>query len=378
MPTVQELDLVELAYESIPARYHHHITIIEQSKREGDNTWSTVRIPHVKVAGRMDMAMDEHRDAGATLVYGEPQYQAFGDYLIVSVSVTSSLLGTAVGLSCVPLTPKMGVDRRTQKQRDFRTPVEKSSPFEIAHTRAIGRALACFGYGVISGVASYDEIEGVADADPVGSEQKQALGYSKKLAEVEDIMAPNPVTVYDPPIPAVADDDDPFAGMDVQPKKPTETRKHESAELPNSVRPASEKQINYLCSLLAKNGVASGHAHLLVQREFPGGLTSNDASAEIDLLLKNTKASFLLESYAKAPIISPDQWIMLTNDLIEATGHESVYVEGWMDAAFKNRTDADYRRIQAMGIDAIAKDVSMFTAQVENMQGKEEDDDIPF
>ena len=43
--------------------------------------------------------------------------------------------------------------------------IEKQSPYEVAETSALGRALGFAGYGIVNGIASADEMIKVADDD---------------------------------------------------------------------------------------------------------------------------------------------------------------------------------------------------------------------
>jgi hypothetical protein len=61
-------------------------------------------------------------------------------------------------------------------------PIEKMSPYEVAETSAIGRALGFAGYGIVEGIATADEM---AKADPTDewmpkSEEKTDLGNCEK------------------------------------------------------------------------------------------------------------------------------------------------------------------------------------------------------
>lgn len=54
-----------------------------------------------------------------------------------------------------------------------RTAIDKSNPYENAETSAMGRALASLGYGLISGIASAEEVAGAKERQPK-STSKQA------------------------------------------------------------------------------------------------------------------------------------------------------------------------------------------------------------
>jgi hypothetical protein len=45
--------------------------------------------------------------------------------------------------------------------------IEKQSPFEVAETSAVGRALGFAGFGIVEGIASADEITKANSYDPI-------------------------------------------------------------------------------------------------------------------------------------------------------------------------------------------------------------------
>ena len=45
--------------------------------------------------------------------------------------------------------------------------IEKQSPYEVAETSAVGRALGFAGFGIVEGIASADEITKATSYDPV-------------------------------------------------------------------------------------------------------------------------------------------------------------------------------------------------------------------
>jgi hypothetical protein len=61
----------KVAYEMTPQKYWGYITLISQTKRVGgprDNGWfAPIRLPYMRVDGRIAMARDEHKEAGSTM-----------------------------------------------------------------------------------------------------------------------------------------------------------------------------------------------------------------------------------------------------------------------------------------------------------------------
>lgn len=45
-------------------------------------------------------------------------------------------------------------------------PIEKLTPYEVAETSAVGRALGFAGYGIVEGIATADEVTKAQDEDP--------------------------------------------------------------------------------------------------------------------------------------------------------------------------------------------------------------------
>ncbi len=45
-------------------------------------------------------------------------------------------------------------------------PIEKMTPYEVAETSAVGRALGFAGYGIVDGIATADEVTKANDSDP--------------------------------------------------------------------------------------------------------------------------------------------------------------------------------------------------------------------
>lgn len=137
----------QMAISGTPEAYRGFITLISQNKRVGGSKqsplYATIRLPYMDVDGRVRMAMDEHREAGAMISVDTTFETVDGKLMCVAV-VTSALIGSAKGVSEV----KYGG-----------TGVDASHPFENAQTSAIGRALGFLGYGLYgTGIASAEEV----------------------------------------------------------------------------------------------------------------------------------------------------------------------------------------------------------------------------
>jgi len=137
------------AVEDTPESYRSFLTFIRQNKRVGGSRqhplYATIRLPYMRVDGRVKMALDEHREQGATLVI-QTQFEAdpASEQLLCRATVTSAMLGTVTAHARVFLNG-VGVDA--------------TNPMENAETSAIGRALGFLGYGLYgTGIASAEEV----------------------------------------------------------------------------------------------------------------------------------------------------------------------------------------------------------------------------
>jgi hypothetical protein len=96
--------------------------------------------------------------------------------------------------------------------------IEGQSPWEVAETSAVGRALGFAGFGLVSGVASAEEVEKATNT------QGQVIGYNgsnnPKYKEVFGKVVK--ATVYSE-INAILQSDD-FKGLDVEEKRAIQTR----------------------------------------------------------------------------------------------------------------------------------------------------------
>ena len=62
--------------------------------------------------------------------------------------------------------------------------IEKASPYEVAETSAVGRALGFAGYGIVNGIATADEIKKVdTDADWIKGTDKDIVAVAKDIKE---------------------------------------------------------------------------------------------------------------------------------------------------------------------------------------------------
>ncbi len=137
------------AVEETPESYRGFLTFIRQNKRVGGSRqnplYAAIRLPYMRVDGRVKMALDEHRAQGATLVI-QTQFESdpASDQLMCRATVTSAMLGTVTAHARVFLNGP-GVDA--------------TNPMENAETSAVGRALGFLGYGLYgTGIASAEEV----------------------------------------------------------------------------------------------------------------------------------------------------------------------------------------------------------------------------
>ncbi len=124
-----------------------YITLIERKQKAGRD-WITVETPYMSVDGRLAMAVADHRRQDKHLDILPAEVLVNDDReLTLQVKVRSEAYGERTG---------------TATSRRVGGPtIEQQHPWEIAETSAIGRALACFGYGLLpgSGLASAEDME---------------------------------------------------------------------------------------------------------------------------------------------------------------------------------------------------------------------------
>jgi len=134
--------------------------------------YAPIREPYLSVDGRVKMALDEHRDTGATLVIQTTfDVEPHSGQLLCQATVTSALLGSAVAHARVFVGG---------------TGVDATNPLENAETSAVGRALGFLGYGVYgTGIASADEVLQVQAMrqDPVADASDHAASPLPRAGE---------------------------------------------------------------------------------------------------------------------------------------------------------------------------------------------------
>ncbi len=124
-----------------------YITVIERKQKVG-NTWRNIETPYMNVDGRLAMAAEDHRRQEKRLDILPATVLVNDDReLTLQVTVRSEVYGERSGVA-------------TSRRVDGPA-IEQQHPWEIAETSAIGRALACFGYGLLpgSGLASAEDME---------------------------------------------------------------------------------------------------------------------------------------------------------------------------------------------------------------------------
>jgi hypothetical protein len=139
------------AVESTPPPYRGYIQFLPRRKKVGGTRerplYAEIAEPYMTVNGRVRMAMDEHREAGAILaIHTTFALEEHSGHLLCRAHVTSPLRGSATAHARVFLGATSGVDF--------------SNPCENAETSAVGRALGFLAYGLVgSGIASAEEVQ---------------------------------------------------------------------------------------------------------------------------------------------------------------------------------------------------------------------------
>jgi hypothetical protein len=139
----------QAAVEVTPPEYRGFLMFLSRNKKAGGTKanpiYAAVREPYMGVDGRVKMALDDHREAGASLVFQTTfEVEPHSGQLVCQAVVTSSLLGSATAHARVFLNGG-GVDA--------------TNPLENAETSAVGRALGFLGYGLYgTGIASAEEV----------------------------------------------------------------------------------------------------------------------------------------------------------------------------------------------------------------------------
>lgn len=138
------------AVEALPPPYRGYLHFLPRHKKVGGTKdaplYAEIREPYVAIDGRIQMALDEHRAAGAILaIQTSFELEEHSGHLLCRAHVTSPLRGSATAHARVFLGARTGVDF--------------SNPLENAETSAIGRALGFLAYGLLgSGIASAEEV----------------------------------------------------------------------------------------------------------------------------------------------------------------------------------------------------------------------------
>lgn len=142
---------IDEAYELLPEKYHRYVKILEKKRNIGTPNapnWVSVGIPYFDTAGRLQMMVDEHKQA-------EKRYSIVTEFIDYQMGgkpypYCKCILYLGVG-ACenVSAHAKVGIGG---------SGVDATNPGENAETSALGRALAMAGYGIFSGIASADEV----------------------------------------------------------------------------------------------------------------------------------------------------------------------------------------------------------------------------
>lgn len=221
----------QAAITSTPMSYWPFIIFLTQRKRVGGTRqqpiYATIRTPYMGVDGRVRMAMDEHREVGASLTITSHFEEVFGKQMC-KCTVMSALHGTRTGWAQVNIGGS-GVD--------------ETNPLENAETSAIGRALGFMGYGLFgTGVTSIDEI------------------MSQDMTQ-------------DTPIPSARPSPD---GIGVSASQ--------SSDRPEAIEPASDKQLGFLYSLMKNVGIEEGNKRAYIGFMYPQGMGKRACSEAIETL----------------------------------------------------------------------------------------------
>ena len=231
------------AIETTPPEYRPYLVMIKQNKRVGGTRqnpiFAPIQLPYMKVDGRIKQAQDEHKVAGEKINM-RTEFLTLEGFAICQTTITSTMHGETQGSAQIHFGG---------------TGVDATSALENAETSAWGRALGAMGYGLIgTGLASADEVLAAIEHGERTTVQPERGERSsrERNADLAKRMRDN------------APDDIPDT---------SHTRQD---------RPASEKQRNYLITLLEGNGVAMGDAEDLLKTAIPKGLTSPVASKWIE------------------------------------------------------------------------------------------------
>lgn len=114
-----------------------------------------------------------------------------------SFSITTELLNNdPVVVKATVITPK-GTFTGTS-YANFDKAIEKQSPYEVAETSAVGRALGFAGYGLVDDIASADEMYKAGVKPTFTQLKKKAVAEIDDLVLTDDILGGEEETSYCP------------------------------------------------------------------------------------------------------------------------------------------------------------------------------------
>ncbi|HYN88145.1 MAG TPA: hypothetical protein VER55_06425 [Ardenticatenaceae bacterium] len=153
-----------------------YIVVLEQTKRGRNGQWEKSEAAYMSVDGRVAMANEDHRRQGKALHFEDPVVLVDDEeQLTLLVAATSEIYGRRHGIAT--------------SRKLTGTSAERSFPWEVAETSAIGRALGAMGYGVLpgSGLASAEDIQRAQEApggDGRGQPRRGGTGPSRPAPSV--------------------------------------------------------------------------------------------------------------------------------------------------------------------------------------------------
>jgi len=170
--TMTRDDIVQLLEKAGPVGTVHHLDFIDfvvllDKQQKVDGQWITVQQPYMTVDGRIAMACRDHTNQGKRLDFHDPEVVENSELrLTLRVTVKSEIYGRRHGIA-------------SSRLDGASSPFERSHPWEVAETSAVGRALAAMGYGLLpgAGLVSAEEIMLAThdEASPVrGSKEPRA------------------------------------------------------------------------------------------------------------------------------------------------------------------------------------------------------------
>lgn len=148
--------------------------------------------PYMSVDGRVMMACLDHIRQGKRLDYGDPVVRVDNEeQLTLQVTITSEIYGKRHGIATSKKNAATG-----RKET-----AEQASPWEVAETSAIGRALSQFGYGVFagSGLPSANDMQRATatqakpDDKPKASSEPKVEKKSESAANGNGESGPKPL-----------------------------------------------------------------------------------------------------------------------------------------------------------------------------------------